>query len=239
MLGLWFLSLQQRAAALCRAREVALQANLRDLAGRFAALDTLPVVLLRSLQMDPRRLPELQARARPFASLERNQPVWAVEMARARLDLADNGLVLLRPLPPGYEQRPLADGLPREYLAYCLRLPDDQWMVFNFDLEYLYHDWLSEHLQRFGLTGLAWKLVDDGGTPTLLADVSPGFPRQLMVQLDDGPILQENLRLHLAGLALAGLVLTGFAASLRLAAGGLAREHEFSEARGRFMDGLA
>lgn len=221
--------------ALRQARQVALQANLRELAVSFSALDTLPLALLRSLQQEPQRLAELQARARPFATLERNQPGWAVEMARQRLDQAEDGLVVLRPLPPGYEQKLVPEGVPALFLAYCLQLSGDQWLVFNLDLGFLYSRWLPEHLERFGLTGLRWKLVGEGGIPTLLAGGQPPFPQQLQVELDDGPLLQENLRLHLGGLAVAVLVLAGFGASLRLAARGLAKELEFNEARGRFM----
>ncbi len=235
VLGLWFLSLQQRAQGLRQARQVALQANLRELAASFSALDTLPLELLRTLQVQPERLEELQARARPFATLQRNQPQWAVEMARQRLDQAENGLVVLRPLPPGYEQKPVPEAAPARFLAYCLQLPADQWLVFNLNLNYLYSDWLPQRLDRFGLTGLHWKLVGEGGTPTLLAEQQPPFPQQLRVELDDGPLLQENLRLHLGGLAVATLVLAGFGASLQLAARGLAKELEFNEARGRFM----
>ena len=103
VLSLWGLSLRERALSLQSTRQIALQANLRELASRFEALDTLPRVLLPALQQQPDRLTELQARARPFASLEKNEPAWAVEMAGDRLEQADNGLVLLRPLLPGSE----------------------------------------------------------------------------------------------------------------------------------------
>lgn len=235
VLGLWWLSLQQRATALRQTREVALQANLRDLSASFAALDNLPVVLLRSLQLDSGRLAELSARARPFGRLELNRPEWAREMAEARFDLAEHGLVVLRPLPPGYEQKPVSEQAPLQYLVYCLRTADGQWLIFNVDLDYVYQRWLPEHLDRFGLSGLKWELVQDAGEPTLLAEQRPPFPQHLLVELDDGPLLQENLQLHLAGLALALLVLAGFAAGLRLAAQGVVRELEFTEARSRFM----
>lgn len=233
---LWVLSLQQRALALKNARQVALQANLRELSSGFSALDSLPLVLLRTLQQQPQRLQELQKRARPFATLELNQPAWAATMARDRADQAEDGLLLLRPLPPGYEQKPLPPSLPDLYLAYCLKQPGQNWLIMNLDLEYLFEHWLSRHFERFGLSGLRWRLVEGPSTlPTLLSEQNPPFPRSLQVTLDDGPLLQENLNLHLAGLAVALLVLVGFAGSLRVAAVGIQKELEFTEARSRFM----
>lgn len=234
VLSLWGISLRERALSLQSTRQIALQANLRELASRFEALDTLPRVLLPTLQQQPDRLTELQARAQPFASLQKNEPAWAVEMARDRLDQADNGLVLLRPLPPGYELKSIASEAPTMYLTYCQQRGPD-WYIFNLNLDYIYQNWLPQQIGRFGLDGLQWKISEETWLPTLLADQKPPFPRFLYVNLDDAALLQENLRLHLAGLAIITLVLASSAVSIRLAARGIAKEREFTEARARFM----
>lgn len=234
VLSLWGLSLRERAVSLLSTRQIALQANLRELAARFEALDTLPRVLLRTLEQQPKSLSELQKRARPFADLAKNAPAWAVEMAQDRLDQAEDGMVLLRPFPPGYELKIVPGEAPPVYLAYCLRRGPD-WYIFNLNLDYLFQSWLPQQIGRFGLPGLEWKLTEEPQLPTLLSNQKPPFPRYLYVNLNDAPLLQENLRLHLAGLAAIGLVLASFAASIRLAARGIAKELEFTEARSRFM----
>lgn len=234
VLSLWYLSLHERALSLQSTRQIALQANLRELAARFQAMDALPRVLLRTLEQQPDSLSELQKRAQPFASLEKNSPAWALEMARDRLEQAENGLVLLRPLPPGYELKSVPAETPPLYLAYCLRHGSD-WYIFNTRLDYVLESWLPQHLDRFELPGLEWKLTEQPALPTLLADQQPPFPRYLELRLNDTILLQENLRFHLAGLAVIALVLGSFAASIRLAARGIAKELEFTEARGRFM----
>lgn len=234
VLSLWGLSLRERALSLQSARQIALQANLRELASRFEALDTLPVVLLRTLEQQPQSLSELQKRALPFADLKKNAPTWAVEMAQDRLEQADSGMVVLRPLPPGYELKSVPGEAPPLYLAYCLRRGTD-WYVFNLKLDYVFQIWLPQQIGRFGLPGVDWKLSDEQGLATLLAGRTPPFPKYLYLNLDDAVLLQENLRLHLAGLAVIALVLASFAASIRLAARGIAKELEFTEARSRFM----
>ncbi|MFN8609826.1 MAG: HAMP domain-containing sensor histidine kinase [Vulcanimicrobiota bacterium] len=234
LLSLWGLSLRERALSLQTNRQIALQANLRELSSRLQTLDTLPLVVLPPLQQQPQLLAELQARARPFGSVQKNAPGWAVEMARDRLDQAENGLISLRPLPPGYELKSLPDGTPPLYLTYCQQSGSD-WYVFNLDLDYVFKVWLPQQVGRFGLEGLDWKISDEAGLPTLLAGRQPPFPRYLSIRLDDTQLLSENLRLHLAGLAAILLVLASSAASIRLAARGLAKEREFAEARARFM----
>lgn len=232
MFSLWGLSLQERAQTIQSARKVALQANLSELESRFAALDALPRVLLSSLQQQPEQLPGLQARALPFASLSKNSPAWAVHMARERQEGEE--LVVLRPLPPGYELKSIPAEAPALFLTYCLRRGND-WYVCDLDLAYLYRDWLPKHLERFELSGLHWEL-GERGLPTLLAGEQPPFPLLLEVALDDRLLLQDNLRMHLAGLVAILLVLGSSAASIRLAARGIAKEVEFTEARGRFMN---
>ncbi len=231
MLSLWVLSLQERAQTLHSSRQIALQANVRELESRFAALDALPRVLLAAVRQDPSSLEALQARARPFGHLTRNTPAWALTMARERQEGQE--LVVLRPLPPGYELKSVPLEAPPLYLTYCLRVGQD-WYCCDLDLDYLFRNWLPDHLKRFGLTGLSWNLGPEG-LPTLLADQQPPFPEHLQLRLDDAPLLRENRNLHLAGLAAIALVLLSFAAGIRLAARGIAKELEFTEARGRFM----
>ena len=234
LLSLWALSLRERAQSLQSARQIALQASQGELAARFQALDSLPRVLLPALQQQPERLRELQNQAQPFASLERNSPAWALEMARERADQAENGLVVLRPLPPGYELKSVPSEAPALYLTYCQQ-GGGNWYIFDLNLDYLYQSWLPQQMGRFGLPGLHWKVTEAPGIPTLLADQKPPFARYLQLELDDSALLQENLRLHLAGLAAIGLVLASSAVSIRLAARGIAKELEFTEARARFM----
>ncbi|MBN9414159.1 MAG: HAMP domain-containing histidine kinase [Candidatus Eremiobacteraeota bacterium] len=233
MLSLWALSLHERAQILRSNRQIALQANLRELESRFAALDDLPRVLLSSLQQQPERLAELQNRALPFASLQKNSPAWAVQMAQERQEGEE--LVVLRPLPPGYELKSIPLETPPLYLAYCLRRQQD-WYICELDLDYLFRKWLPEHLKRFELSGLRWELSERAGLSTLLAGAQPPFPQYLEVHLEDRMLLQENLAMHLTGLIAILLVLGSSAASIRLAARGIAKELEFTEARGRFMN---
>lgn len=231
MLSLWGLSLQERAQTLQSTRQIALQANVRELESRFAALDALPRVLLATVQQEPTALQALQTRARPFARLAKNSPTWALTMARERQEGEE--LVVLRPLPPGYELKSVPLETPSLYLTYCLKVGHD-WYCCDLDLDYLFDKWLPDHLKRFGLTGLSWSLGPEG-LPTLLADQQPPFPEHLQLRLEDAPLLRENLNLHLAGLAAIALVLLSFAAGIRLAARGIAKELEFTEACGRFM----
>lgn len=217
-----------------------------------------------ALRADREALQAARHQAEPFCSLywvkpddspvirnDSSAPSWILKLARPRVR-SDGSPTLVRPLPPGMEagrfppgQGEIPADAPASYLLACARRADGTLIVSSLNLPYIWDTWLPQRLQSFGLkTALTWRRIPpeelwtdsapaDNRIPSFLGD-DPYPLDALLLDLDNRQILRENLRAHLAALA-GGLLLMGtFAFSIRLAARGVRRELEFTEARSRF-----
>ncbi|MFA7481610.1 MAG: HAMP domain-containing sensor histidine kinase [Vulcanimicrobiota bacterium] len=277
--GLWWLTLKRGISSTLKDRQVMALEGAPQLRESFEALQRLGEVMLtvsaqearaglseqRALELREQGLPfyrfyYLDSAGRSLMPELPEPPEWLPGM----LDLLGREQAVLRPLPPGYQNRSSIPEAPENYLVFAVRAGQDRVVLWMLDWDFVFGSWLTKQLRRQGLEdGLKAELRAWGSepsldpsphaaveltlyslfhsdfrwsweVPTFLAE-EPNMLDSLRLTLDNRSAVNEEIQRNIPFLFAGAVLLGGFAIVLWLTSRALRRESEFAQAKSRFV----